>query len=104
MVEASGGNRRYQIGIGSYRRGAMNYHYPRSRFAVWAVVYAFAIIYVSVVIGPSGFNFVPRDPVSAWHMLMATSYAVSEPYRPDPDWMANLLMLIPLGFLATGAC
>ena len=76
--------------------------HSRSRFVAWALAYGLAIVYVSVVLGPGGVNFVPRDPEAAWHALMTTPYmATGSDQRPD--WMANLLMLVPLGFLATGA-
>src|SRR5437899_191597 len=79
-------------------RGAI----ARSRFALSAGAYALAIVYVSTVLGPTGLNFVPRDPVTAWHVLLATPY-VETGSDQRPDWMANLLMLVPLGFLTTGA-
>jgi len=44
----------------------------RGRFAVWAIAYALAIAYVSLVLGPTGFNFVPLDPDVAWRKLLAT--------------------------------
>jgi hypothetical protein len=66
------------------------------------MVYAAAVLYVSVVLGPTGFNFVPRDPGVAWRMLLATPYLANGSDQ-RPDWMANLVMLIPLGFLTTGA-
>ena len=72
------------------------------RCARWACVYALAVIYVSVVPGPFGLTFVPRDPAAAWRMLLATPYLVTGSDQ-RPDWMANLIMLIPLGFLASGA-
>jgi VanZ family protein len=73
----------------------------RARCARWAGVYALAVIYVSLMLGPDGVNFVPRDPLTAWQALLATPYlATGSDQRPD--WMANLAMLVPLGFLVTG--
>jgi hypothetical protein len=73
----------------------------RARFVGWAFAYAAAIAYVSLVLGPRGFNFVPLDPVVAWRKLLATPYlATGSDQRAD--WVANLLMLVPLGFVVTG--
>src|SRR6516164_7696781 len=76
--------------------------YRRGRFAWWAIAYALAIAYVSLVLGPTGFNFVPLDPEVAWRKLLATPYLINGADQ-RPDWAANLLMLIPLGFVVTGA-
>jgi VanZ family protein len=76
--------------------------YRRGRFAWWAIAYALAIAYVSLVLGPTGFNFVPLDPEVAWRKLLATPYLINGSDQ-RPDWAANLLMLIPLGFVITGA-
>lgn len=76
--------------------------YRRGRFAGWACAYAVAVVYVSVVLGPAGLHFVPADPAAAWRMLLATPYLASGSDQ-RPDWVANLLMLIPLGFVVTGA-
>ena len=74
----------------------------RARLARWALVYALFVIYGSVVVGPIGFHFVPADPVTVWHKFLAVRYV---PHRSDqrPDWMANLLMLVPFGFMVAGA-
>jgi hypothetical protein len=74
----------------------------RGRFAGWATVYALAIAYSSLVVGPIGFHFVPLDPEIAWQIFKATP-CVATGSDQRPDWMANLLMLVPLGWLATGA-
>jgi VanZ family protein len=73
----------------------------RRRFAVAALIYALAVIYASVVIGPTGFNFVPRDPDEAWRALLAIRF-VANGSDQRADWMSNLTMLVPLGFLLTG--
>jgi VanZ family protein len=76
--------------------------FRRRHYLRWAGLYALAVIYVSIALGPDGVNFVPRDPAVALRMLLATPYlATGSDQRPD--WMANLLMLVPLGFLMTGA-
>ena len=76
--------------------------YRRGRFAGWAIAYALAIAYVSLVVGPAGFNFVPLDPEVAWRQLLATPYLITDSGQ-RPDWVANLLMLVPLGVVVTGA-
>jgi len=75
--------------------------YRRGRFAGWAIAYALAIAYVSLVLGPTGLNFVPLDPEVAWRKLLATPYLITDSGQ-RPDWVANLLMLVPLGFVVTG--
>jgi VanZ family protein len=74
----------------------------RGRFAGWAIVYALVIAYASLIVGPIGFHFVPLDPETAWQIFKATPYVVTGSDQ-RPDWMANLLMLVPLGWLVTGA-
>lgn len=73
----------------------------RFRFAAWTLIYALAVIYVSVVIGPLGFHFVPRNLGDAWQALLAIQY-VEHGSDQRADWMSNLAMAIPLGFLWTG--
>ena len=74
----------------------------RARLARWVLLYAAFVVYGSVVVGPIGFHYVPEAPAVAWRQLLAVRYV---PHGPDqrPDWMANLVMLIPLGFMLTGA-
>ena len=75
--------------------------YRRGRFVGWTIAYAVAIAYVSLVLGPAGFHFVPLDPEVAWRKLLAAPYLTTDS-GPRADWVANLLMLIPLGFAVTG--
>lgn len=74
----------------------------RARLARWALLYAAFVVYGSLVVGPVGFHFVPEAPAAAWRQFLAVRYV---PHGPDqrPDWIANLVMLIPFGFLLTGA-
>jgi len=74
----------------------------RLSFAAWALIYALAVTYVSVVIGPLGFHYVQRDVGEAWQALLAMKY-VEHGSDQRADWMANLAMTIPLGFLCMGA-
>jgi VanZ family protein len=74
---------------------------PR-RYANWLLLYALFVAYGSLVLGPFGYHFVPQDPAAAWHTFLATPFLDN---RSDqrPDWIANLLMMVPFGLLATGA-
>src|SRR5260221_10250322 len=73
----------------------------RSRFALWALLYGLAIVYSSTAVGPTGFHFVPMDIGQAWDKFLRTSYLINGSDQ-RADWMANLLMLVPMGFLASG--
>jgi hypothetical protein len=75
--------------------------FSRLRLAGWLLLYAAAVVYSSLVLGPLGFNYVPRDPAVAWHAFLATPY-VENGSDQRPDWIANLLDLIPFGFLTAG--
>jgi VanZ family protein len=75
---------------------------PGHRFAAWALLYAAVMAYSSLAIGPGGFYFAPLDPIEAWHRFLATPL-VNNGSDQRPDWIANLLLTIPLGFLVTGA-
>src|SRR5262245_1842991 len=73
----------------------------RFRFAAWTLIYALAVVYVSVVVGPLGFHYVPRDFGAAWQALLAMKY-LEHGSDQRADWMSNLAMTIPLGFFCTG--
>lgn len=74
----------------------------RGRFAFWTLVYALAVTYASVIIGPLGFHFVPLDPSEALRTLAATRF-VANGSDQRADWMANLVIAVPLGFLCMAA-
>lgn len=78
---------------------------PRhSRYLAWLLGYALFVAYSSTVIGPSGLNFVPLSPVMAWQVFTARAFTwVSLGSDQRADWMGNLLMLVPLGFLTAGS-
>lgn len=58
-------------------------------------------MYASTIVNPLGFHFVPIDPAVAWQRLLTSRYELlGDDQRAD--WMANLLMLVPLGVLTTG--
>jgi VanZ family protein len=73
---------------------------PR-RCAGWLLLYALIVVYSSLVLGPLGFHFVPRDPAGAWHAFLATRFFDTGSDQ-RPDWIANLLMMVPFGLLVTG--
>jgi VanZ family protein len=75
---------------------------PRSRFALLALLYALIMVYASTFIGPAGPNFVPLDPMEALHHFLATPYRHSGSDQ-RADWMGNLTMLVPFGFLVAGS-
>ncbi len=66
------------------------------------MLYALVGIYSSLVLGPLGFHFVPRTALSAWHEFLATPW-FDNGSDQRPDWIANLLMMVPFGLLAAGA-
>jgi VanZ family protein len=73
---------------------------PR-RCAGWLLLYALIVVYSSLVLGPLGFHFVPQDPAGAWHAFLATRFFDTGSDQ-RPDWIANLLMMVPFGLLVTG--
>src|SRR5262245_16393807 len=75
---------------------------PRRRFGGATVLYMMAVIYVSLALQPEGFRFVPLHPGEAWHAYVTMPF-VKHGVDQRSDWMGNLLMFVPLGFLATGA-
>jgi VanZ family protein len=75
-------------------------HHPA--FFKALAVYCTVALYASTVIGPGGLHFVPLDIGTAWQNFRAIRFL--PPGALDrQDWVANLLMLVPVGFLATGA-
>ncbi len=74
----------------------------RQRLGALCVLYAAIMVYSSTVIGPSGPNFVYRDPGLVFRAFLATRYV---PHGSDQraDWVGNLLMLVPFGFIVTAS-
>ncbi len=70
----------------------------RWRLAALCAAYAVLILYSSTLIGPSGVNFVARNPIEAFRVFLTTPY-VSHGSDQRADWIGNLLMLVPFGFL-----
>ena len=73
---------------------------PR-RCAGWLLLYALIVVFSSLVLGPLGYHFVPRDPAAAWQAFLATPF-FNTGSDQRPDWIANLLMMVPFGLLAAG--
>jgi VanZ family protein len=71
-------------------------------FAWLCVLYALLMLYSSTLVGPDGVNFVPLDPAEALHRFLATPF-LDTGSDQRADWMGNLLMLVPFGFLVAGA-
>jgi glycopeptide antibiotics resistance protein len=74
----------------------------RWRLAGLCMLYAAIMLYSSTLVGPDGPNFVYRDPAQAFHAFLATRYV---PHGSDQraDWIGNLLMLVPFGFVVAAA-
>ena len=73
----------------------------RSRFALAALLYALVMAYASTFVGVLGPHFVPIDPSEALHRLIHIPY-VEHGSDQRSDWMGNVIMLVPLGFLVAG--
>src|SRR5579871_3853197 len=78
------------------------HHASWHNYALCAALYAAFVVYGSLVLGPEGLHFVPRDPAYAWQRFLNTSI-IENGSDQRPDWIANLLLLVPLGFLLQGA-
>jgi glycopeptide antibiotics resistance protein len=74
----------------------------RWRLAALCGLYAAVMLYSSTLIGPAGPNFVYRDPAQAFLAFLHTRYV---PHGSDQraDWVGNLLMLVPFGFMVAAA-
>ncbi|MDR3533270.1 MAG: VanZ family protein [Rhodopila sp.] len=73
----------------------------RRRLGCLCLIYAALTLYSSTIIGPLGPHFVYRDPAEVFRLFLATPY-VAHGSDQRADWVANLLMLIPFGFLVAG--
>jgi glycopeptide antibiotics resistance protein len=66
------------------------------------LTYAVLMLYASTVVGPAGINFVYKNPGETLRIFLATPYVINGSDQ-RADWMGNLLMLVPFGFLVAGA-
>lgn len=88
------------------RHPAITARRPVSRFgpwqcAAWLLLYVLLVLYSSLVIGPVGFHFVPQDPAVVWDRFLATPF-YDNGSDQRPDWIANLLLMVPFGLLCAG--
>ena len=74
----------------------------RNHFLTLAALYALAMVYSSLVLGPAGLNHVPLGYGEAWDQFMSLRFV---PHGSDqrPDWIANMLLPVPLAFLINSA-
>jgi glycopeptide antibiotics resistance protein len=70
----------------------------RRHLVAVVLVYALGVIYSSLVLGPIGLHFVAFSLGDVWQKILAIRFV---PHASDqrPDWIANLTMMVPLGFL-----
>lgn len=76
----------------------------RAAYATGAGAYALLILYVSTVLSPLGFNYTPMpfdQSLTAFVARAGTWLDTGSDQRAD--WLGNLMMLVPLGFLLRGA-
>lgn len=73
----------------------------RPRFGLWLLLYICAVAYVSLVVSPTGFTFKPQELADAWKQFASMQY-YKHGADQRSDQMGNLLMFVPMGFLAAG--
>jgi VanZ family protein len=73
------------------------------RFLPWMLLYALVVAYGSTVVGPKGMNYVPMDPSDALREFLKRAFVwVNNGSDQRADWMGNLAMFVPFGFLLLG--
>ena len=76
--------------------------FPNARFLPWLLLLAAMIAYSSTVVGPMGIHYVPLDPDAAWREFQFRALTwIDNGSDQRADWMGNLCMLVPFGFLLT---
>ena len=72
-------------------------------FLPWVLLYALVVAYGSTIVGPKGIHYVPMEPWAAWQEFLNRAF-VWVPNGSDQraDWMGNLAMFVPFGFLLLG--
>ena len=72
-------------------------------FLPWMLLYALVVAYGSTVVGPKGMNYVPMDPSDASQEFLRRAFVwVRNGSDQRADWMGNLAMFVPFGFLVLG--
>ena len=74
----------------------------RNHFVAMAALYASAMIYSSLVLGPVGLHYVPLAFGEAWDRFISVRF-VPHGSNERPDWIANMMLPIPLAFLINSA-
>ncbi|MBC7634665.1 MAG: VanZ family protein [Acetobacteraceae bacterium] len=72
----------------------------RWRWLVWAVLYALGVLYVSTVVSVYGFRPAHFDLAEGWRRFLLVRY-IDHGSDQRADWTANLLMIVPLGWMLT---
>jgi len=90
-----------------YREGMVVSHVSpvlasRWRFAAWAALYAVVMVYASIAVSPLGFHPADLSLADAMQKFLGTHYWENGSDQ-RADWTANLLLMVPLAFLLTGA-
>jgi VanZ family protein len=70
----------------------------KTHIALLTGLYAIAVVYASLIIGPSGLHFVPMALTDAWAVFLTTGF-VDHGSDQRADWISNMLMLIPFAYL-----
>lgn len=70
----------------------------RNHFIALAALYALGMVYLSLVLGPVGLNYVPIGFGEAWRKFMQIGF-VHHASRERADWVGNLMMAVPLAYL-----
>jgi hypothetical protein len=71
-------------------------------FVVLAVLYGLVTVYSSLLLGPDGLHYVPITAAEAWQRFRAVTF-VANGSDQRPDWIANMMMTIPLAYFVNGA-
>ena len=71
-------------------------------FGTLAVLYALTIVYSSLMLGPDGLHYVPISAADAWQQFRAIHF-IDNASDQRSDWIANMMMAIPLAYFVNGA-
>jgi VanZ family protein len=73
----------------------------RASLSLPIILYASLMAYASTIVGPVGPHYVPIDWNEAFQQLINMPY-VEHDSGQRSDWMGNLVMTVPLGFMVAG--
>jgi VanZ family protein len=74
----------------------------RNHFLLLSALYALAMIYLSLVLGPAGLHYVPLGLGEAWDKFLGVRF-VHHASNQRPDWIANMLLPVPLAYMLNSA-